>query len=88
MAAHIISKETDFGIFLKEVATDVDKPWAVVGDFNSLLHDHERNKRPTQSSLRSMMAFKNNVIDRDLIDAGFQGLSFHLAPWRLGGETG
>lgn len=63
--------------FFKTIAIDLVEPWAVIGDFNALLHEHERNKRPTRSFGRSMMAFKNTVVMCDLIDVGFQG---YLAP--------
>lgn len=75
MGVLITSYVMDFGIFLKEVGTDMNDHWAV-GDFNSLLNDHERNKGPTKSSVRSMRAFKNTVSDCDLIDAGFQGYPY------------
>lgn len=41
-----------------------------------MLHDHERSKRPTRSSIRSSLAFKNTVAECDLIDAGFQGYPY------------
>lgn len=53
----------------------------MVGDFNALLHDHERNKRPTRASERSLAAFKETIIACDLIDAGFQGYPY---TWKHG----
>lgn len=62
--------------FLKEVSNDIEVPWAVVGDFNSLMHVHERNKQPTRSAMMSMTTFKKTVQECDLIDAGFQGYPY------------
>lgn len=67
--------------FLREVIGDIDSPWAVVGDFNALLHDHERNKGPTRSSKRSMAGFKDTIAECYLIDAGFQGYPY---TWKNG----
>lgn len=58
------------------MSSDIDIPRAVVGDFNSLLHDHEINKRPTRSAIRCMSSFKNTVHECDLINAGFQGYPY------------
>ena len=58
------------------LALDMDSPWAILGDFNSILNPHERNKGLTQSCTRSMNIFHNTIDNCCLIDAGFQGLSY------------
>lgn len=52
---------------------------AILGYFNVFLHNHERNKSHSHSSIRSMQRFQQMVEMCDLINGGFQGNPFS---WR------
>lgn len=58
----------------------IEKPWLVLGDFNEILFNHEKEGgRPRPQ--RYMQAFHNALVDCDLSDMGFMGDSF---TWQRG----
>lgn len=61
---------------LRDIAMDISCPWAVVGDFNTIMHEHERKGGAVSPSLRGYAPFNRCMRDRDLIDGGFQGYPF------------
>ena len=65
---------------IRRISMMMQNAWCVVGDFNSLLYDHERHGRTKLSSLVSG-AFKAYVQECFLVDLGFQGPSY---TWKCG----
>src|SRR5262249_45263837 len=60
---------------LRELHEDINDPWLVVGDFNTVLSPHERsggNSFPTQS----ILDFQSMLHDCNLSDAGYIGSEF------------
>lgn len=51
-------------------------PWALLGDFNSILYDHEKLGGSARNSWRDSARFHEVVNDCGLIDAGYQGPPF------------
>lgn len=60
---------------LRTLATESDLPWCVLGDFNDMLFDFEKQGgRPQPRSL--LEGFTNTIIDCRLEDLGFNGCEF------------
>jgi hypothetical protein len=66
---------------LRELKSNSNLPWVVIGDFNEILFSHEKeggNPRPQNF----MQAFRDSLIACDLHDVGYSGDRF---TWRRGG---
>jgi hypothetical protein len=66
---------------LRELKSNSNLPWVVIGDFNEILFSHEKeggNPRPQNF----MQAFRDSLIACDLHDVGYSGDPF---TWRRGG---
>ncbi|XP_020239804.1 uncharacterized protein LOC109818683 [Cajanus cajan] len=50
--------------------------WCLLGDFNAVLRDHERQGGSNTASVRGDRAFRELVEDCNLVDLGFQGAPF------------
>ena len=64
---------------LQQLKPSISGPWAVMGDFNSILSNHEVLGGAQHH--RSCNSFQQCIEDYELIDAGFHGLLF---TWRRG----
>jgi endonuclease/exonuclease/phosphatase family metal-dependent hydrolase len=65
---------------IRELHAQHNPPWAIIGDFNEILFNHEKeggNPRPHNY----MQAFRDVLSDCDLIDLGFMGEPF---TWKRG----
>lgn len=60
----------------KELTSDINSPWALLGEFNSTLHVHEMCGGVVNPSLRGILGFQKVLNGCELIDAGFQGYPF------------
>ena len=60
---------------LKEIASHINSPWAVLEDFNVYLHNFENvgGGKPNSPSIR---AFRESLMHCSLFDLGFQGPRF------------
>ncbi|XP_020209260.1 uncharacterized protein LOC109794201 [Cajanus cajan] len=63
------------------IATQVDGPWNLMGDFNVVLHSYERQGSSPSSSIRGDNAFRKFANHCSLIDIGYQGAPFN---WHRG----
>nr|KYP52404.1 hypothetical protein KK1_025709 [Cajanus cajan] len=54
----------------------VDGPWALMGDFNATLRDHERQGGSASANRRGDNAFRDCFSKCSLLDIGFQGSPF------------
>jgi len=61
---------------LRELADEIDELWMVIGDFNAILHEHERRGGSINPYLHGMYDLRNTIHDCNLIDIGFQGSPF------------
>ncbi|XP_020224308.1 uncharacterized protein LOC109806346 [Cajanus cajan] len=50
--------------------------WMLMGDFNAILHTHERTESISNSCLRGDLAFQNCVNHCSLLDIGYHGAPF------------
>ncbi|XP_020229075.1 uncharacterized protein LOC109810102 [Cajanus cajan] len=66
---------------LRELSLDIDCAWAILGDFNSIIHPHERKGGSANPSNRGILGFSNMINNCDLIDAIFQG---YPLTWKRG----
>lgn len=57
---------------LKEIGQNVQEAWGIVGDFNAVLHQHERRGADTASHPRGSQAFMSFIHDCGVLNAGFQ----------------
>ncbi|KAI9074024.1 hypothetical protein K1719_044024 [Acacia pycnantha] len=60
---------------LKGMATSINIPWLVIGDFNDILASSERSGGVRSNSHR-IKWFNDRVVDCGLSDLGFQGPRF------------
>ncbi|RYR37677.1 hypothetical protein Ahy_A09g042548 [Arachis hypogaea] len=56
-------------------------PWCLLGDFNAILHDHERQGGSSKGFSGACNEFQNCVSDSSLIDLAFIGWPF---TWKIG----
>lgn len=61
---------------LKDMGREFSGAWAILGDFNSILYDHEKVGGSARSSWRDSARFNEVINEVGLIDAGFQGPPF------------
>lgn len=61
---------------LKDMGREFSSAWAILGDFNSILYDHEKVGGSARSSWRDSARFNEVINEVGLIDAGFQGPPF------------
>lgn len=61
---------------LRELAYDMDKAWAIVGDFNFILHAHEKIRGANSPNLRGIIGFSQMMEVYEFIDVGLQGYLF------------
>lgn len=66
---------------LSRLASQLNEPWVVLGDFNCIGADHERKGGSTNFSHRGMLQFRNMLQSCNVMDAGFQGSPF---TWKHG----
>lgn len=66
---------------LRAIADNMEEPWVILGDFNSIMVSHERRGGAPNFATRGMQNFCNMIHDCNLLDAGFQGSPF---TWRHG----
>lgn len=66
---------------LGEIAESMEDPWVVLGDFNSIMANHERRGGSPNFAIRGMRKFYDMIHACNLLDAGFQGSPF---TWRHG----
>ncbi|XP_020211577.1 uncharacterized protein LOC109796303 [Cajanus cajan] len=66
---------------LCSLASGIDRPWALMGDFNAVLKNFERSNSSGSRSHRGDKAFCDFVQQNNLIDIGFQGSPY---TWRRG----
>ena len=59
----------------------VDTSWCLIGDFNSIVHDHERQGGASNFTRRGMNEFHDFIQQGHFIDAGFVGWPF---TWQRG----
>ena len=81
-SSHLHDKISQFQI-LSGLASTINGPWMVMGDFNSILYSHEKfgGNPPSQPSVN---AFHGFLQDNSLTDLSFTGSPF---TWR-NGQTG
>lgn len=65
---------------LRGISTELDLPWCVLGDFNSVLHSHEKSGSGDFNQ-RSGQKFADCIFDCGLVDLGYKGPIF---TWRSG----
>lgn len=58
---------------LQNLAALINGPWALMGDYNAILNNHERRRAVDNPCRRGMLAFRRAIQECELIDAGFQG---------------
>nr|KYP39534.1 LINE-1 reverse transcriptase isogeny [Cajanus cajan] len=68
---------------LKRLAAAMGAPWCVIGDFNAMLHNHER-KGGVSTWLRGDQDFRNFVNESNMVDMGFHGAPFTCKWLELG----
>lgn len=61
---------------LERIASVCTEPWVVLGDFNSIVADHERVGGALIPSNRGVSQFRDMIQACDLLDAGFQGSKY------------
>nr|KYP52894.1 LINE-1 reverse transcriptase isogeny [Cajanus cajan] len=61
---------------LRKLAANMVGSWSIMGDFNAVLHDHERQGGSQLASYRGDLSFREMVYDCNLVDMGFQGNPF------------
>ncbi|XP_020218744.1 uncharacterized protein LOC109801977 [Cajanus cajan] len=61
---------------LTQISKHIDGPWNLVGDFNVVLHQHERMGGALNANLRGDCAFRYFVDQCSLMDIGFNGPPF------------
>lgn len=64
---------------IQDIHSDIDGPWALIGDFNAILKAHERIGPPLARPLAIEAGFQNTIERCDLIDLGFNGDLFTWA---------
>lgn len=65
---------------LREIHQNYNLPWCVVGDFNAVLHPHEK-EGGSPFNQRVGQSFAQCIFDCNLVDLGFKGPLF---TWRSG----
>lgn len=60
----------------QDIVVEVEKPWALIGDFNTILQTHECQDGSNSPSWRGSHDYEEVLQDCDLIDKGFQGHAF------------
>lgn len=66
---------------LREIAQFVAGEWCIIGDFNTLLHPHEKKGGISTTQCRGSRAFQACINDCGVFYAGFQGYPF---TWKKG----
>lgn len=66
---------------LARLAETTSEAWVILGDFNSILAEHERRGGSSNFSIRGMQSFRRMMQECDLLDMGFQGSPF---TWKHG----
>lgn len=56
---------------MASLASSIVDPWVVLGDFNSILAEHERMGGTQNFSNRGVIGFRNMMQDCNLLDMGF-----------------
>lgn len=69
---------------LRPLKTTSDLPWLLVGDFNEILFQHEKDGSLARST-GAMSAFQDALSDCNLTDLGYNGTTF---TWRNGRGDG
>jgi hypothetical protein len=65
-------------VYMKRIASNMNVPWMVAGDFNDIISLHEK-KGGVPASIRKCTKFKERVDACHLIDIGFVGAKY---TWR------
>ncbi|RYQ83778.1 hypothetical protein Ahy_B10g102615 [Arachis hypogaea] len=66
---------------LKEYANNVILPWCLMGDFNAMLHNHEKQGGAINNGQSACKDFQDCVSTCGLVDLGFSGWPF---TWKRG----
>ncbi|CAL1412960.1 unnamed protein product [Linum trigynum] len=67
-----------------EQSKQVDCPWILTGDFNSILHPDEKTGPPSPATFRRCKRFGEFLNEAELVDLGFSGPRF---TWTRGKES-
>ncbi|XP_015959301.1 uncharacterized protein LOC107483194 [Arachis duranensis] len=67
--------------FIKVYASNVNLPWCFLGDFNALLHSHEKRGGAINNHQNACKDFQECVSTSGLIDLGYSGWPF---TWKRG----
>ncbi|KAL1330769.1 uncharacterized protein LOC107627531 [Arachis ipaensis] len=68
-------------IFLRSLVANINLSWCILGDFNALLHDYERQGGTRSANSGAFSDFQSCVSDCGLVDLGYMGWLF---TWRRG----
>nr|KYP56171.1 hypothetical protein KK1_002408 [Cajanus cajan] len=66
---------------LRKLVANMVGSWSIMGDFNAVIHDYERQGGSQLASYRGDLSFREMVYDCNLVDMGFQGNPF---TWKKG----
>ncbi|KAL1300646.1 uncharacterized protein LOC107613288 [Arachis ipaensis] len=66
---------------IRSIHNEINLPWCLIGDFNALLHDHERHDGSNSNSRGACPDFQACVSDCGLLDLGYSGWPF---TWKRG----
>ncbi|XP_015958574.1 uncharacterized protein LOC107482557 [Arachis duranensis] len=66
---------------IRSIHNEINLPWCLIGDFNAMLHDHERHGGSNSNSRGACPDFQACVSDCGLLDLGYSGWPF---TWKRG----